>query len=59
MSLDDDIRQAADERLAQRLADAAWRRDGRRRRLAELSKRRRHGLAARHAARLARKEGTE
>ncbi|GAA4098787.1 hypothetical protein [Actinomadura miaoliensis] len=59
MSTHDDVRQAVEERLAARLADAARRRDGRRRRLAELSERRRYGLAARHAAKLARTNDME
>ncbi|MGW5411860.1 hypothetical protein [Actinomadura geliboluensis] len=49
-----DLRAAVAERLAARLAANRTRRDGRRRRLAELAERRRHGLAARHAAKLAR-----
>lgn len=54
MNADDDLRQAVDERLAARLEAIRARRDARRRRLAELSERRRHGLTARHAAKLAR-----
>lgn len=54
MTADNDMRAAVDERLAARLAANRARRDGRRRRLAELAERRRHGLAARHRAKLAR-----
>lgn len=54
MSLEDDMREAVDQRLAARSEDASRRRDARRRRLAELSERRRHGLAARHRTKLAR-----
>ncbi|OLT12209.1 hypothetical protein BJF79_22765 [Actinomadura sp. CNU-125] len=52
MSLDDAMRRAADERLQARLAANRSRRDNRRRRLAELTERRRHGLTARHRNKL-------
>ncbi|RSN71342.1 hypothetical protein DMH08_02770 [Actinomadura sp. WAC 06369] len=48
------MRRAVDERLQARLAENRERRSNRRRRLAELSERRRHGLAARHDTKLAR-----
>lgn len=56
MAPDDDMRAAVEERLAARLEAIRARRDARRRRLAELSERRRHGLTARHAAKLTRSE---
>lgn len=54
MTPDDDLRRAVERRLAERLEKDRARRDGRRRRLAELSERRRYGLTARHAAKLRR-----
>ena len=54
MTVDDDMRAAVDERLAERLAANRARRDGRRRRLAELHQRRQYGLQQRHADKLAR-----
>ncbi|WP_329518640.1 hypothetical protein [Spirillospora sp. NBC_01491] len=57
--MDDELRVAVDERLAERLEQNTQRRDGRRRRLAELSERRRYGLQQRHAAKLARNQGSE
>lgn len=59
MSIDDDMRAAVDERLAARIEASRARRDGRRRRLTELSERRRYGLQQRHAAKLARTETGE
>ncbi|MFA1552033.1 hypothetical protein [Actinomadura chokoriensis] len=59
VSADDDMRAAVDERLAARRDEYARRRDGRRRRLAELAERRRHGLAARHAAKLNRTQESD
>lgn len=49
-----DLRAAVDERLAARLEANRARRDGRRQRLAELHRRRQHGLQQRHATKLAR-----
>ncbi|WP_433465801.1 hypothetical protein [Spirillospora sp. CA-128828] len=43
-----DLRDAVEARLAARLEENRVRRDGRRRRLQEMSERRRYGLAARH-----------
>lgn len=54
MTVDDDMREAIERRFAARLETNRARRDGRARRLAELAERRRHGLTARHAAKLAR-----
>lgn len=54
MSLEDDMRAAVDERLADRLEASRSRRDGRRRRLTELHQRRTYGLASRHRTKLAR-----
>ncbi|MWA02179.1 hypothetical protein F8568_017715 [Actinomadura sp. LD22] len=54
--MDDDMRAAVEERLAERLQTNRDRRDGRRRRLVELHQRRAHGLAARHRNKLARTE---
>lgn len=54
MTLDDDLRAAVETRLAARLAANRARRDGRRRRLAELHQRRQYGLQQRHTAKLAR-----
>jgi thiamine biosynthesis protein ThiC len=56
MPLDDDLRQAIDERLAARIADVAERTERRREQLAELSRRRRHGLEARHRTKIARQQ---
>lgn len=50
--IDQAMRAAVDERLTARIDQAAQKRDARRRRLAELSERRRHGLTARHAGKL-------
>lgn len=59
MTTDDDLKSAVEERLTARLEANRARRDGRRRRLAELSERRRHGLEARHARKLARNDQEE
>lgn len=59
MTPDDDLRRAVERRLAERLEKDRARRDGRRRRLAELSERRRYGLTARHAAKLRRNQDQE
>ncbi|MQY04128.1 hypothetical protein [Actinomadura macrotermitis] len=57
MSLDDDLRDAVQQRLTERLERAAQRRDKRAQQLSELSERRQHGLRARHAAKLNRAAG--
>ncbi|KAB2341880.1 hypothetical protein [Actinomadura rudentiformis] len=56
MSLDDDMRAAVDERLAETIRRNRERQDNRRRRLAELSERRRHGLQRRHRDKLNRNQ---
>ncbi len=48
------LRDAVEERLEARLAETKARRDARKERLAELHRRRQHGLKKRHAAKLAR-----
>ncbi|HEU5024650.1 MAG TPA: hypothetical protein VFV01_06970 [Spirillospora sp.] len=53
------MRAAVDDRLAARLEANRTRRDGRRRRLAELHQRRAYGLAARHTAKLNRLDQEE
>lgn len=52
MSLDDELRAAVDERVQARREANAWRNTQRRRRLAELAKRRQHGLKQRHQRKL-------
>lgn len=49
---DAELRAAVEERLAARLDQNRTRRDARRQRLTELHERRRHGLTARHRAKL-------
>lgn len=56
MTMDDDLRQAVEDRLAAQRVDVRSRREARRRRLAELAERRKHGLKTRHRNKLARGE---
>lgn len=59
MTSDDDLRDAVERRLAERLEANRRRRDDRRRRLAELHQRRAYGLAARHRNKLNRLDPEE
>lgn len=54
--VDDDLRQAVEDRLAQRIEGARARRERRAAFLAEKTRRRRRGLAERHRAKLSRSQ---